>query len=388
MSTSSKMKLFLSWLFLLTIVGATCEGMARIALRVSLPGWEKTRQLMSGEVVPDPTYQMSVSQAYLLYIPSPNYADAAGQQHNSQGYRGKAVAFRRTPGVARILCIGGSTTYGWGTPRAEDAYPAQLERILAQDLPPGIKGVEVINAGIPFGTTAENLTHYHFKFHYFRPDIVVINPGGNDAESMVNYDFYHPDYSHYRRALQLPPPLPPLGRLLIKSRFIAVLLIPLVHGDTPAADAFVKKDRLPPLAQWYPLPPGETRQERAQKIPDDEIAYKHNLESLLDEIERDGAKALLVPFRFVDYTKYRPEMGGPEAMEREERLLKGLAAERKLPVAPFPASVISPGNWTDTCHYNAAGSREKAAHIAPYVREILAKLGSVPVGSPVVAPRD
>jgi len=381
MSGASRPKEWLLWLVLLAIVGGTCEGMARLALRYSLPGWEKTRQLMSGEAVPDPLYQMSLSQAYLLYIPSPNYADAAGPQHNAQGYRGKPVAFRRTPGVARILCLGGSTTYGWGTPRAEDAYPAQLERILAKNLPPGFTGVEVINGGVPFGTTAENLTHYHFKFHYYKPDIVVINPGGNDAESMVNYDYYHPDYSHYRRALQLPPPLPPLGRLLIKSRFVAVLLIPLVHGETPAADAFVKKDRLPPLAQWYPLPPGETRQEIAEKIPDDEIAYKHNLESLLDEVERDGAKALLVPFRFVDYTKYRPEKGGPAAMVREEKLLLGLAAARNLPVAPFPASVISPGNWTDTCHYNAEGNREKAAHVAPFVRELLTKI------APAAAPR-
>jgi len=40
--------------------------------------------------------------------------------------------------------------------------------------------------------------------------------------------------------------------------------------------------------------------------------------------------------------------------------------------------VISPGNWTDTCHYNAEGNREKAAHVAPYVRDILAKLALAP----------
>jgi hypothetical protein len=233
MGATSKVKLLLFWLILLSFVGAAFEGLARLAFRYSLPGWEKTRQLMAGEAVPEPEYQMSISQAYLLYIPSPNYADAAGPQHNSQGYRGRAVDLRRTPGVLRVLCLGGSTTYGWGTPRADDAYPAWLERILAKDLPPGWKGVEVINAGVPFGTTAENLTHYHFKFHYYRPDVVVINPGGNDAESMVSYDYYHPDYSHYRRAMQLPPPLPPLGRLLIRSRFVAMLLIPLVHGRRP-----------------------------------------------------------------------------------------------------------------------------------------------------------
>jgi len=382
MSKSPKIQLVLFWIFLLAIVGATCEGMARLTLRYSLPGWEKTRQLMAGEVIPTPGYQFSVSQAYLLYIPSPNYSDAAGVQHNAQGYRGKAVDLRRTPGVVRVLCLGGSTTYGWGTPRAEDAYPAWLEKILAQDLPQGVRGIEVINAGIPFGTTAEILTHYHFKFHYYRPDIVVINPGGNDAESMVNYDYYHPDYSHYRRAMMLPPPLPPLGRLLIRSRFVAILLIPLVHGETPTADAFVKKDRLPPVAQWYPQPPGESREERARNIPDDEIAFKHNLETLLDAIERDGAKTLLVPFRFVDNQQYRPDKGGPQAIAREEKLLWELAAKRKLPIAPFPASVISPGNWTDTCHYNAEGNREKAAHVAPYVRAIMAMLSPAPGTAP------
>jgi len=289
-------------------------------------------------------------------------------QHNSQGYRGQAYSMKRKPGVARILCLGGSTTYGWGVDRPEETYPARLEETLARDLPPGVEGIEVINAGLPYGTTAEILTHYHFKFHFYRPDVVILNPGGNDAIGLV-MSFYHPDYSHWRQPLHAPPPLPLLGRVLLRSRLVSLFVIPILVGPYPTTFELERPADLPPLVTWYENSPGALAEWRVPEIPDDEVAFEHNLEAVVSEMQRDGVKVLLVPFRPNPENHYPAAL--LEAMAIEERLLQQLAARHGLDVAPFPAATISPGNWVDDCHLNAAGETEKALHVAPYAKKLL-----------------
>lgn len=345
-----------------------CEGLCRLAFDTFLPHFERSRRFLSGERTPDPNSDRATGQPYLLYIPAPGFTDDFGVQHNSQGYRGRAYPMKREPGVARILCMGGSTTYGWGVESPGETYPARLESILAQELPPGVKGIEVINAGLPYGTTAEILTHYHFKFHFYRPDLVILNPGGNDAVGLV-MSFYHPDYSHWRQPLFFPPPLPPVGRLVLRSRLISLFVIGLLVGPYPATIELERPANLPPPAPWYENSPGLLPEWRVPEIPTDEIAFAHNLEAILDEMQRDGVKVLLVPFRPSPANRYPEALR--QAMALEERLLNEMATAHAVPVAPFPDTVISAGNWVDDCHLNAAGENEKALHVAPYAMELL-----------------
>jgi lysophospholipase L1-like esterase len=143
-------------------------------------------------------------------------------QHNPQGYRGRAVSVRRDPRVLRVLCQGGSTTYGWTVDRAVETYPAQLEEVLSESLPSGYSDVEVINAGLPWGTTAELLNHYHFKSHYYQPDAVIVHTGLNDAQAFY-MEHYHPDYSHWRRQMGDGLALPAETRWLLGSRAFSAL---------------------------------------------------------------------------------------------------------------------------------------------------------------------
>lgn len=356
---------FIAVLILLQIV--VLEGAARVAFRL-VPRWEKIRRLLRGDDDYGPAFQYSAGQAYLLYIPAPNYKNDSGLEHNSQGYRGKPLRQARTPGVARILCLGGSTTYGWGTWDNDQTFPAHLERLLNANPPAPYTRVEVLNAGIPWGTTAEMLTHYHFKFHFYNPDVVILNPGGNDAQGLIA-PYYHPDYSHWRQPLIPPQKLAPRARKLLSSRFVALFLLPVLYDPYPDSK-FVNFDGRPPAAQWYDrAAPNPER--NLPSIPDDEIAFKHNLKALIEEIRSDGHKVVLVPFRLNPATDYGPGM--MEATRKEEQLLKGLAAEYRLPFAPFPAETISPANWLDRCcHVNGPGNLEKARHILPFVQEVLA----------------
>lgn len=344
------------------------EIASRFMIKNILPEWEKTRQILSGESVPGPSFQNCVSQPYLLYIPAPGYENKDGMQHNVHGYRGHLVPVKKKPGVKRILCIGGSTTYGWKVALPEQAYPAYLEKILNEE---GNQKYEVINAGIPWGTTAEHLTHYHFKFHYYNPDLVILNVGGNDAQGFVE-PFYSPDYSHWRKSMVLPQPLPPLGRFLLRSRLISLFIVPVVHGVSPSNNTFIRPPNLPPLAPWYQQ--GEIYNENDKKftIPENEIAFKHNLEVLLNEIKMDNAEVLLVPFRPSPINKYSQKL--LVAMAMEEALLKKISIEHSVSLAPYPLETISQKNWLDNCHNNAEGNYEKARYLAPFAKKILSSV--------------
>jgi hypothetical protein len=294
------------------------------------------RAIMCGDIQVPPGGQMERAHPYLLYVPAPGYKDHTNY-HNEQGYRGRAVSMKLTPQIARILCLGGSTTYGTGTNDPDQSYPAQLETILNSRLPLGSGGIEVINAGLPYGTTAELLTHYYFKFHYFRPDLVIINTGGNDALAS-RAPFYQPDYSHWRESIQVQRPLSPVGQTIVKSRLASLFVINFLYGSWGKSIGLIDRPPGRPLTVWHEA---AKKGDSAQALADEELGFTHNLKTLIDMIERDGGKVLLVPFRI------NPRDPGGEAVvqcARTERILKDIAKTRGLQLAPFPHGVVSADN--------------------------------------------
>lgn len=94
----------------------------------------------------------------------------------------------------RIMCIGGSTTWGDGAPDSIYTYPAQLEIYLKS------KGynVNVINAGVPYHTSLDALMRFITKGIFYRPDMLLIHTGLNDNGPVQSPYDYKPDYSHWR----------------------------------------------------------------------------------------------------------------------------------------------------------------------------------------------
>lgn len=351
--------------FVAVVLGLVLAEAAVRVLFALRPALEKKRQYLLGAQNPYESFQFSLAQAYLHYIPIPNFAHNGILDHNGQGYRGRAVRLDKAPGTLRVICLGGSTTYGWGVDDPAKTYPAYLEGLLAQRPVPGFDRVEVVNAGIPWGTTAEILTHYHFKFHYFRPDLVVLNVGSNDAQGLT-LPYFHPDYSHWRKPIAEPRAFSPAGRFLLRSRLFALAEIGVLLAEpNPDSARFVSLDERPPAAVWYERTAGGYAD-----VPMDERGFQHNLEALLDEFARDGVRVVLVPFRAAPQNRYGPPLH--RFMGEEEAVLRKLAAERQAVFAPFPIDVISPGNWLDDCHQNPAGNLEKARYLEPFVRRALA----------------
>ncbi len=354
------------WLFglvLAVLVVGLLEGGAWAWFAWGPESLERTRQRLAGQVKAD--WKRFVPQPYLVYIPGPGFSNSTGPQHNEQGYRGPPVPLRRQPGISRVLCMGGSTTYTSRVADAAQTYPAWLQRILVENLPPNVQGVEVINAGLPSGTTAEVLTHWAFKYHLYRPDVVVIHTGGNDAAAFARPG-YQPDYSHWRGPFQVPRPLAPAGRKLMRSRLVALFAVLLIYGADPRVSLLDLPADQPPPAKWFE--PERDPQGRV-RLHSTEIAFLHNLDSVIRLIRGQGARVVLVPFRPAPKNGYTPDVLA--AMRQNEDILNQMGRVLKVPVAPLPVETISPANWVDFCHVNGAGAREKAAHIAPYVRQVL-----------------
>lgn len=65
---------------------------------------------------------------------------------NSHGFRGDDFIMAKQDGTQRVVCFGGSVTFGWGVADPE-TYPRQLERRL-NELDPERRSWQVINAGV------------------------------------------------------------------------------------------------------------------------------------------------------------------------------------------------------------------------------------------------
>ena len=99
---------------------------------------------------------------------------------NSDGFRGREFGPKR-PGVIRVVCIGDSSTFGWGVDD-DYTYPHLLEKRLNR---PGGPEVEVFNLGIPGFTSRHGLgvlRHYAFDLD---ADYFVFSFGVNDAREVL-----------------------------------------------------------------------------------------------------------------------------------------------------------------------------------------------------------
>lgn len=124
---------------------------------------------------------------------------------NADGFRSPPVG-PRLPGVARVLALGDSYTFGWAVAE-EEAYPRVVERVLNDEM---ALRAEVINAAvIGYGTDQEARLLAETAPRY-RPDVVVLGYGMNDAEP------------------QLTVPMPPEER----HRFVRSWLLEMIWETT------------------------------------------------------------------------------------------------------------------------------------------------------------
>jgi lysophospholipase L1-like esterase len=325
------------------------------------PNVEKARELLQGKIVAE-TSVNATPQAYLLYIPTPLFTSNNIVQNNADGYRGKAVTVERTPNSFRILFMGGSTTYGEGVEHPDDSYPAQLGKLLTADAEFSGKNIEVINAGLRWGTSAEILTHYLLKYRYYKPDLVILNPGGNDPEAYAARS-YQPDYSSFRKPAYPITPLHKQAQWLLDSRFFSAFIVLMFFPDIAEGTTFAHSGENTPTQWFHPVKQGEIRL--------DELAFYNNIATVTREIKESGAHVFLLsyqgnPFDVGDQSQWRTYY------DYEEKVLQQIGTELNAPFATYPLSRMPAELWVDPSHINEEGERRKAAYVYENIKPMLA----------------
>ena len=154
---------------------------------------------------------------YLGYALRPGWSSRDGRKeqasHNLLGFRGQEPEIPKPKGLYRVLCLGGSSTYGSGPTSDENTYPARLEFHLNRMT--GAE-VEVVNLGVKGWTSTESLINLCLRGVELEPDLVLVYHATNDALAAL-WPGPNWDQSHYR-GIWSEPAESALGGLLERSR--------------------------------------------------------------------------------------------------------------------------------------------------------------------------
>lgn len=346
-----------AFVILLFALTAILESVSYLVLSTARYG--QLRKVLLTEAGTDEVPRLT-SHPYLNYFPTPGFSIGGVQLHNEHGYRGTSVAVSKPENTTRILFLGGSTTYSYFTNEPDSTLPELVRSVLPDSCDMIAANVEVINGGLPSGTSAELLTHYLFKYRYYSPDIVVIHAGGNDAIGNAVSGPYHPDLSHFRKNFVDPTPPPKMVRWLLRSRFISVFIIRVFYREYTDGDHFghLGEDL---TCKWYD----------AGSFPEhhkEHDAFYRNITTLVKAAIDDGATVLVVPFivndRFVsdEWPGIADEyLGGIASNRLRMREISSLDGAY---FCNLKSEHISENRyWLDDCHLTPPGTLEKAAVI-------------------------
>jgi len=127
--------------------------------------------------------RFTLDHNWLREIPRPGWSSSTGRIHiNSLGFRGEEVERTKPPGTTRIVCLGGSTTFGFYL-HDDTAWPGQLQERLRKAFPK--RRIEVINAACPGYNTYISYVNLRTRLIHLQPDIAIICHLHNDAQHAI-----------------------------------------------------------------------------------------------------------------------------------------------------------------------------------------------------------
>lgn len=318
----SRIVLLVLWVLFLVVV--VIEGVVRF---LHLPGL--TRDELDPPFLHNDEIHRTKPHPYMSYCLKPNWKSSPdakyGQKsHNTLGLRGPEVALAKPSGAYRIVCLGGSSTYG-NTPTSDEAtWPARLEKILRQARPE--RHVDVINAGAPGYSTFESLINLSFRMIEFKPDLVIVYHSINDMRCAL-YRQPVPDNSHWRAPWPVIKPSP-LEALLEKSYCYLIWRKYCTRYLEDRADLNYNGivDPPPGNTDWY-NPIGKSSPQGFKN-------FHRNLLSIVAVARAHGAETLLVTQALDGDDIESPKSGDNqrESMKLMSRILKNVAAEQNVPL--------------------------------------------------------
>ena len=304
---------------------------------------------------------------YVNYRLAPGFDQvlAPGQRthHNAQGFRAFEDFGPKVPGTLRIVCLGGSTTYGVTVRDDDDTYPERLEDELSLDPVPGWPKVEVFNMGVGGYSSAEIFILLHFYALPLDPDVVLIQCAINDVAPRFYNDF-RCDYSHFRTPWN-ELNVTVLSRLAYRSYFVLW--------------AGWKLGWLEPLTlqsrTQRPLPKAAVALENLKKHGPE--CFGRNIDAAIALATAAGAQVWLMTQAYLEHPDFvQPdpearllEQGYRQGQVEHNEVLRALAAARHVGLADL-AEAMPPDRsyFADAIHATPAGNDFKAAYLAQVLR--------------------
>jgi hypothetical protein len=147
---------------------AVTLGALEIALRV-LDVRTATYHAIAGFTVNDPELGWKLAPSRETVFRGAHFGVHVSQ--NAEGLRDRHYPYEREPGRRRILVLGDSVVWCWGVEEAE-CFTERLEATL--------RDTDVINAGVPGYSTAQEMLFYEREGSRYRPDVVLLVVVPND----------------------------------------------------------------------------------------------------------------------------------------------------------------------------------------------------------------
>jgi lysophospholipase L1-like esterase len=352
------------------------EGATRLVLRLRNGTWPATAASLLAA---------RLAQARQLYRVHPylNTAPRAGARvlafskrasFNSLGYRSPERPLGKPPGVVRVLCSGGSTTFDLLAERDEASWPWLLEgRLRATGEP-----VEVWNAGFPGWTSLENLIALELRDLDLTPDLALLFQGINDLQPAAHVPFDR----QYER-----------GHAEVSRQALGFGVPPVPFWERSILLELLKNAVAGPRDPWARFQPTANRGPRRAQITGEGIAaFGRNVRSFTAVARARGVTVVLVTQTIRLRRAHRAEdlhyvaewipglapEAAPGELERLNDVLRSLAREEGVRVIDAAREAgWEDADFGDPLHFSAAGAEKLARLLA----------GRLPLPAPAEAAR-
>ncbi|MBI3818060.1 MAG: SGNH/GDSL hydrolase family protein [Planctomycetes bacterium] len=307
-----------------------------------------------------------IPHPYMGYALKPGFTGGLTVGHiNNLGMRGADMEVQKPIGVVRVLCLGGSTTYGTHVSSEYNTYPKQLEVALGETAAPGVR-FEVGNCGVPGYNSIENLIQLELKLLDLKPEAIVLYEGANDAPPILAAGF-RADYAHVRQSWRSVEITRFEQFLLRWSRIFAWA----TRGTAP-------EEQENSLSHYVFVPDFRGFHVRTDtKIPDEGIAaFSRNIRNMVALARTRSCTPILCTFATCRSKQAPGEHTMLDTIARLNDETRAIAAETHSPLVDVAANLNDKSElFADWMHMNDLGSLRHGQLVAAVARPALLPAG-------------